>query len=86
MKFYKSILRIWFAFASLLGFLAGWAFLAQSPKPQPYSDLEKAQVVADLPPVPTIDQLLISQNPGTGNGAVLLRPVNMGRRFRTGGS
>jgi len=32
-KISKKIMHYWFAFASILSFLAGWALLAHSPKP-----------------------------------------------------
>ena len=37
MKFWKSVIRIWFTLASLASFLVGWAVLAHAPKPNQFN-------------------------------------------------
>ena len=60
MKFWKTIIRIWFTMASLASFLVGWSVLAHAPKPNQF----KASDVPELPklePVPTLNQLMFSE-------------------------
>ena len=83
MKFFKSALRFWITIASLLGFLTGWAVLANSPKPQPYVDPNRATLGLD--PVPQFSDL-IGGNQGLG-GPTITRTVRaFTPRLRTAGS
>ena len=59
MKFWKSAIRIWFTFVSLITFMIGWAVLAHSPKPNQF----KASDVPPMPelkPVPSLEQIMFA--------------------------
>ena len=90
MKFFKTILRIWLAFVSAIGFVAGWIFLAHSPKPAPYvADAATASSVADLPPVPSLDSLIAGNSAPSNTNFTISRPSRVfasSPRLRTGGS
>ena len=52
MKLFRKILRYWFAIASVLSFLGGWAILAHSPKPvQPQAAVAAPAALPSLPPI-----------------------------------
>jgi hypothetical protein len=59
MKFWKSLIRVWFTLASLASFLIGWVVLAHAPKPNQFnpSDLP---AMPRLDPVPSLDQVMVS--------------------------
>jgi hypothetical protein len=59
MKFWKSVIRIWFTLASLASFLVGWVVLAHAPKPNQFipSDISP---MPKLDPVPSLDQVMSS--------------------------
>jgi hypothetical protein len=64
MKFWKSLIRVWFTLASLASFLVGWAVLAHAPKPNQFNPLN----VPDMPqlaPVPTLKQVIFAGEPQT---------------------
>jgi len=64
MKFWKSIIRIWFTLASLASFLVGWAFLAHAPKPNQF-DPSDIPPMPKLDPVPSLNQVMFSgESPG----------------------
>jgi hypothetical protein len=50
MKIWKSVIRIWFTFASLATFLIGWATLAHAPKPNQFDP-------SDVPSLPKLDSV-----------------------------
>ncbi|HLO29105.1 MAG TPA: hypothetical protein VK249_08225 [Anaerolineales bacterium] len=59
MKFWKTVIRIWFTLASLASFLVGWVVIAHSPKPNQF----KASDIPPMPklePVPSLDQVVLS--------------------------
>lgn len=76
MKFWKSLIRIWFTMASLASFLVGWAVLAHAPKPNQFnpSDLPS---MPKLDPVPSIEQVMLARQSQsfirTSQRAVVLR-------------
>lgn len=83
MKLFKSTLRLWITLSSLIGFYAGWAFLAHSPKPQPY--VKPGQSLLGLEPVPSLSDLVGSGN--NNNGPRVITPARaFAPRLRTGGS
>ncbi|MCX6080704.1 MAG: hypothetical protein NTW32_14325 [Chloroflexi bacterium] len=84
MKNFKNFLHIIIAFASLLGFLGGWATLAHSPKPV-QSGTAQLEPLAPLAP--------IDMNPGSvaanNNSTIFVSPNRRARSrslFMTGGS
>jgi len=80
MKFWKSLIRVWFTLASLASFLIGWATLAHAPKPNQFNPSD-APAMPRFDPVPTIEQVMLSaqsQNFMRNNQRVLV--------MRSGGS
>jgi hypothetical protein len=91
MKHLKSLLRIWIAFCSLVGFFAGWVMLAHSPKPVQAAQSAvfgqsstggQAGQLAPLPPMPNFSQA------GSNFQPVPFQPQTSFAlpRLRTGGS
>lgn len=89
MKNFKNYLHILLTFASLLGFLGGWATLAHSGKPlQP--DSKQSGALAPLPalePIPAIG----SSSTNSNNGLLTINPATRNSRraspfFTTSGS
>jgi hypothetical protein len=64
MKFWKSVIRIWFTLASLASFLVGWAVLAHAPKPNQF-DPSNISTMPRLDPVPSLDQVMLSDQSQT---------------------
>jgi hypothetical protein len=85
MKHLKSLLRIWIAFCSLVGFLGGWAMLAHSPKPAQAAQTSAIGQTAGLPPLPPMPSF--SQT-GANFQPVPFQPQTsfLMPRLRTGGS
>jgi hypothetical protein len=50
MKMFRKALRYWFAIASVISFLGGWAILAHSPKPVTSVTVQPA-AIPNLPPI-----------------------------------
>jgi hypothetical protein len=93
MKNFKNILRILLTFASMLGFLGGWATLAHSRKPiQPVTAQPQAlEPLAPLAPLPSIDGNPANSNTNSGNGllSIFTPPARRSRSrplFTTSGS
>jgi hypothetical protein len=61
MKFWKSVIRIWFTLASLASFLVGWAVLAHAPKPNQFSP-SNVPSMPRLDPVPSLNQVMSDQS------------------------
>lgn len=80
MKFWKSIIRVWFTLASLGSFLVGWAILAHAPKPNQF-DLSSIPSIPKLDPVPSIDQVMQSEQSQN-----FFRPTQRRVVLRSGGS
>ena len=87
MKTLKKFLRYWFAVASVLTFMGGWAMLAHSLKPtQPtQASNTSSATLQNLPPIQAYD--------GTSNGGSSLSLISPGIQsnssfpiLRTGGS
>jgi hypothetical protein len=60
MKFWKSVIRVWFTLASLTSFLIGWATLAHAPKPNQFNPSD-VPAMPRLYPVPTLNQIMLSE-------------------------
>jgi len=80
MKFWKSIIRIWFTLASLASFLVGWAVLAHAPKPNQF-DPSDIPSMPKLDPVPSLDQVMFS---GESSNSININQRRM--VLRSGGS
>jgi len=82
MKFWKSLIRVWFTLASLASFLIGWAVLAHAPKPNQFnaSDIPAAP---RLDPIPSLDQMMAS---GQSQPAGFSQRNQRVRVLRSGGS
>jgi hypothetical protein len=80
MKFWKSIIRIWFTLASLTSFLVGWAVLAHAPKPNQF-DPSDIPSMPKLDPVPSLDQVMFS---GESSNSININQRRM--VLRSGGS
>jgi hypothetical protein len=80
MKFWKSLIRIWFTLASLASFLVGWAVLAHAPKPNQFNPSDIPSM-PKLDPVPSLDQVMFSAE-SSGNIRIDQRMVVL----RSGGS
>jgi hypothetical protein len=64
MKFWKSIIRVWFTVVSLSSFFVGWAVLAHAPKPNQFNPSD-VPAMPRLDPVPTLRDVMFgiqSQN------------------------
>jgi hypothetical protein len=83
MKLIKSALRIWITLTTVVGFFAGWAVLAHSPKPQPY--VKPNRSVLGLAPVPALLDL-VGDNVRSSGPRVLSPSRAFSPRFRTAGS
>ena len=59
MKFWKSLIRVWFTLASLASFLVGWVVLAHSPKPNQFNPANVPSLPG-LDPVPTLNQVMLT--------------------------
>jgi hypothetical protein len=57
MKFWKSVIRIWFTLASIASFLVGWVALAHAPKPNQFNPSD-ISTMPKLDPVPSLDQAM----------------------------
>src|SRR5450759_3756405 len=71
MKIYKLALRIWIGLASVLGFLGGWALLAHSGKPVPFTT---SSAVSSNVVQPTL-QTITATDPSTGSPIPTLPPL-----------
>lgn len=60
MKFWKSLIRVWFTIASLSSFLIGWAVLAHAPKPNQFNPAN-VQPMPKLDPVPTLKEIMFAE-------------------------
>jgi hypothetical protein len=60
MKFWKSLIRVWFTLASLASFLIGWVVLAHAPKPNQFN-ASNVPAMPRLDPVPSLDQVMLSE-------------------------
>jgi hypothetical protein len=60
MKFWKSVIRIWFTLSSLSIFLVGWSTLAHAPKPNQFNP-SNVPAMPRLDPVPTLKQIMFSE-------------------------
>ena len=85
MKFWKSVIRIWFTLASLASFLVGWAVLAHAPKPNQFNPSN----VPDMPrldPVPSLNQVMLSDQSQSPSFVQSNQPNHRARVLRSGGS
>lgn len=80
MKFWKSLIRVWFTLASLLSFLIGWVVLAHAPKPNQFNSAN-VPAMPRLDPVPSLQQVMLSEQSKGFN-----QPRQQTRILRSGGS
>jgi hypothetical protein len=80
MKFWKSLIRVWFTLASLASFFVGWAVLAHAPKPNQFNPADVSPLPR-LDPVPTLKQVMFS-----GQSESFFRPRQRTMILRSGGS
>jgi hypothetical protein len=80
MKFWKSLIRVWFTLASLASFLIGWAVLAHAPKPNQFNSAN-VPAMPRLDPVPSLQQVMLS-----GQSQGFNQPRQQTRILRSGGS
>ena len=59
MKFWKSLIRVWFTLVSLASFLVGWAVLAHAPKPNQFNP-SGVSAMPKLDPIPSLEQVMLS--------------------------
>jgi hypothetical protein len=78
MKTFKTSLHLLISFASVLGFLGGWATLAHSRKP--------IQPQADLAPLPALQPVGVFGNNDSGVQIVSPRHRSVSSAFMTRGS
>jgi hypothetical protein len=82
MKFWKSLIRVWFTLASLASFLIGWAVLAHAPKPNQFNSAN-IPAMPRLDPVPSLDQVMVS---GLSQSTGFSQRNQRVRVLRSGGS
>ena len=82
MKFWKSLIRVWFTLASLASFLIGWAVLAHAPKPNQFN-AANIPAMPRLDPVPSLDQVMVS---GQSQSVGFNQSNQRVRVLRSGGS
>jgi hypothetical protein len=82
MKFWKSLIRVWFTLASLSSFLIGWVVLAHAPKPNQFNPAN-VPAMPRLDPVPSLDQVMLS---GQSQSLGFNQPRQQTRILRSGGS
>ena len=85
MKNFKSVLHLLLTFASLLGFLGGWATLAHSRKPiQPTSGANgSTQAIDPLPPLAPLPALgSVSASNNNNGGLFSIAPSPSRNRSR----
>ena len=82
MKFWKSLIRVWFTLASLASFLIGWAVLAHAPKPKQFN-LSDVPTMPRLDPVPSLNQVMLS---GQSQSQGFSQRRQQTRILRSGGS
>lgn len=80
MKFWKSLIRVWFTVASLASFLVGWAVLAHAPKPNQFN-ASNVPAMPRLDPVPSLEQVMSSDQ-----SASFIRSQQRTMVLRSGGS
>lgn len=80
MKFWKSVIRIWFTLASLASFLVGWVVLAHAPKPNQFNPSDIPSM-PKLDPVPSLNQVMLS-----GQSQSFIRTNQRRVVLRSGGS
>lgn len=80
MKFWKTIIRIWFTLASLTSFFVGWVVLAHAPKPNQF-DPSSVPSMPKLEPVPSLNQVIRSDQTES-----FIRPSQRALILRSGGS
>jgi hypothetical protein len=85
MKVIKLILHYWFAFISILSFIAGWGMLAHSLKPIQAAQGSTASAIT-LPALPPIEAFGSGSGSGVNFGVAGNQPVSGSPRLRTGGS
>lgn len=92
MNIYRKLLRIWIAIASFIGFLTGWAFLAQTSETEVVANTNTNTVeILTLPPIPSVDGI-DNQNLNTNSVQTFTfnQPTQTQQLFaptlRTGGS
>jgi hypothetical protein len=58
MKSTKSIIRIWIATTSVVGFLGAWGFISHAPKPAPLNLQTNTPITTQVPSIqlPSINQ------------------------------
>jgi hypothetical protein len=81
MKFWKSLIRVWFTLASLASFLVGWAVLAHAPKPNQFN-ASNVPALPRLDPVPSLQQVMFSGE----SQSLFTQPRQQTRILRSGGS
>jgi hypothetical protein len=84
----KTPLRIMLTFASMAGFLGGWATLAHSRKPVQSTtpSTDGGQAVDALPPLAPLAPINISgaaSNSGNGNLTIVAPPLQPQQRLRS---
>jgi hypothetical protein len=82
MKFWKSLIRVWFTLASLSSFLIGWVVLAHAPKPNQFNPAN-VPAMPRLDPVPSLDQVMLS---GQSQSLGFNQSRQQTRILRSGGS
>jgi hypothetical protein len=80
MKFWKSLIRVWFTLASLSSFLIGWVVLVHAPKPNQFNPAN-VPTMPSLDPVPSLQQVMLSVQSQGFN-----QPRQQTRILRSGGS
>lgn len=87
MKNFKNTLHILLTFASLLGFLGGWATLAHSRKPIQTTNAQPQpqalEPLAPLAPLPAVGSLPATTNNNTGNGLLSIFTPSTAPSLRT---
>lgn len=87
----KTVLRTIISFASLTGFVGGWALLANTSEVKNQSaDITPAGITLQMPPVPDIDDMVGSAPSGQISNlqtfSVKVNASASAPRMRTGGS
>jgi len=88
MYLYRKLLRAWLTVASLIGFILGWVFIAQTIEPENSATATTGETLTiDMPTIPSVDNLDLTSDTGS------LQTFNFNQnsssfapRMRTGGS
>jgi hypothetical protein len=87
MKFTKTLIRVWIATTSVVGFLGAWGFLSHSPKPAP---LINQPTVSLSSPVDNLQILSLGQSENSFSSLQQMPTFSIGQspfsQLRTRGS